>query len=227
MIGVCIPVHNEQAHLAACLQSVMAAARHPGLVAESVHIVLVLDYCRDASARIAREWPVQALAIHARNVGVARAVGAARLLALGARWLACTDADSRVAPDWLVCQLALRAPVVCGTIAVADWTPLGASAAAARAAFTARYQDRDGHRHVHGANLGMATAAYHQVGGFAPLRCSEDQHLVDRMAAAGIPIAWSARPRVYTSARPHSRVRGGFADTLRRSAGLALERSVR
>lgn len=218
MIGICIPAHNEERHIAACLRAVTLAARHPLLGDEPVRIVVVLDHCRDATARLAAAWPVQRLAIRARNVGIARATGSQFLLDAGARWLSYTDADTIVSPRWLVDQLSLNAEVVCGTVGVAGWAAHGRNAGAAHSHFVSRYQDRDGHRHVHGANLGIAAHAYRRSGGFAPLPCSEDQALVDRMAQAGFTIAWTARPRVITSARPYSRVEGGFATALRAAA---------
>jgi hypothetical protein len=175
----------------------------------------VLDHCRDLTARLAGAWPVCCLTIGARNVGVARDVGSRHLLAAGARWLAYTDADTVVSPRWLVDQLSLQADVVCGTVAVSGWAAHGAKAGAARAHFNAHYQDRDGHRHVHGANLGIDAGAYRRIGGFSALACSEDQALVDRLAQDGCRIAWTALPRVTTSARPYSRVDGGFATALR------------
>ncbi len=218
MIGICIPAHDEERYIAACLRAVTEAARHPLLRAEPVRIVVVLDHCRDATARLAAAWPVQCLAISARNVGAARAAGSQLLLDAGARWLSHTDADTVVSPRWLVDQLSLDADLVCGTVGVSGWAAHGPRAHAAQRRFASRYQDRDGRRHVHGANLGVAAQAYRRVGGFAPLPCSEDQALVDRMARAGCAIAWSALPRVTTSARPYSRVEGGFATALRVSA---------
>ncbi|WP_204352692.1 glycosyltransferase [Salinicola halophilus] len=47
-----IPAHDEEQLLGACLASVMAAARHPGLAGEAVTVVVVLDACRDGSAAI-------------------------------------------------------------------------------------------------------------------------------------------------------------------------------
>jgi len=222
MIGICIPAHDEERHIAACLRAVTQAARHPLLQAEPVRIVVVLDYCRDGTARLAAAWPVQCLAIRARNVGVARATGSQLLLDAGARWLSHTDADTIVSPRWLVDQLSLAADVVCGTVGVAGWAAHGPRAQALQRHFAAHYQDRDGHRHVHGANLGVAAQAYRRVGGFAPLTCSEDQTLVDRMAQAGCTIAWTALPRVTTSARPYSRVEGGFATALRTADPAAM-----
>lgn len=216
MIGICIPAHDEEAFIGRCLDAVFLASRHPDLRGEAVRVVLVLDSCTDASAALASRWPAIQLSTRIRNVGQARAIGAADLLHHGARWLAFTDADSRVSPRWLVDQLSLRADVVCGTIEIDDWAAHGRQAAHARRRFSARYTDRDGHRHVHGANLGISAWHYRRAGGFEARRCGEDQALVDRLASLGARIAWSALPRVTTSARPYSRVDGGFAAALRR-----------
>lgn len=215
MIGICIPAHDEERYIEACLRAVTRAACHPRLGREPVRIVVVLDHCRDRTAQLSAAWPVQRLAVDARNVGVARALGARHLLDVGARWLAFTDADTRVSPGWLADQLSLGADVVCGTVAVTGWEEHGARARQARRAFSRHYQDRDGHRHVHGANLGVAASAYSRIGGFAALSCSEDQALVDRLQQSGARIAWTCLPRVTTSARPYSRVEGGFASALR------------
>lgn len=215
MIGICIPAHNEEALIEACLRSIAVAATHPALFAEEVQVVVVLDSCSDATADIARQWPVAALAVDAHNVGRARAAGARHLLQHQARWLAFTDADSCVAPDWLVAQLSLAADVVCGTVEVDNWAAHGKDAQAARIRFESSYQDRDGHRHVHGANLGLSASSYLQAGGFDAIECGEDQALVDRLAAQGASIAWSALPRVLTSGRPFSRVEHGFAGAIR------------
>ncbi|MFD4838782.1 glycosyltransferase [Achromobacter sp. NPDC058515] len=219
MIGICIPAHNEEHHIAACLRAAMRAARHPGLSAEPVRIVVVLDHCRDRTAQLSAAWPVHCLTIQARNVGVARALGARHLLDAGARWLAFTDADPRVSEGWLVDQLSLGAEVVCGTVTVTGWEEHGAHAQRARLRFAQHYQDREGHRHVHGANLGIAAQAYRRTGGFMGLSCSEDQALVDKLEQGGARIAWTCLPRVTTSARPYSRVEGGFSCALRQGWG--------
>lgn len=216
MIGVCIPAHDEENLIAACLESVFAAARHPDLLGETVVVVLVLDSCQDATASIAARWPVLSLATTARNVGTARGIGADCLLRQGARWLAFTDADSWVSPRWLVDQLSLKTEVVCGTVEVGSWSAHGAHAQRARHHFEATYTDRDGHRHVHGANLGVSAWQYLQAGGFNALSCGEDQALVDRLVLQGADVAWSALPRVMTSGRPYSRVEKGFAGAIRR-----------
>jgi glycosyltransferase involved in cell wall biosynthesis len=239
MIGVAIPAHNEEAHLAACLAAALRAAADPALGGEEVKIALVLDACGDASAalaaRVAASVPLliaaavslEVIEVDERCVGRARAAGADWLLARGARWLAFTDADSEVAPGWLAAQLDLqanlRAEVVCGTVEIADW---GGIAAAVRAHYHRHYADRDGHRHVHGANLGLCAHAYRRAGGFRGLAAHEDVALVEALAAAGARITWSALPRVRTSARLHGRASGGFADHLRGLAQRVLPHAL-
>ena len=140
MIGVLIPVHNEEQLLGLCLQTVLEAGRHPALTGEPVVILVVLDSCSDGSAEIARQYNVDTLEVSARNVGQARAAGASALLARGARWIACTDGDSSVAEDWLVEQLALDADAVCGTVTPGLWNddiPLEAQSVTSRATNTA------------------------------------------------------------------------------------------
>ncbi|MFJ9449176.1 MULTISPECIES: glycosyltransferase [unclassified Herbaspirillum] len=218
MIGVVIPVHNEEDYLRACLASVQLAIAHPGLPAEEVRVLAVLDACSDGSSGIAQGLDIDFLSIDSRNVGLARAAGAAALLEAGARWLAFTDADSVVAPAWLATQLALSvqdaADAVCGTVAVDDWSAHGERAQFLRKHFQSTYFDQDEHRHIHGANLGVSAAAYRLAGGFAALTCGEDVALVQALLACGARIAWSAAPRVTTSSRIASHARGGFGDTL-------------
>jgi len=227
MIGVVVPVHDEEACLAACLEALTVAATCDALAGEAVCIVIVLDACSDRSQRIVLEhamradarWRLDCIAIDARNVGTARAAGAALLLERGARWLAFTDADTCVAPDWLRSQLLQRADAVCGTIGIDDWSAHADHAPALRAHFARTYTDADGHRHIHGANLGVCAQAYRRAGGFAPLACSEDVALVAALQETGARIAWSAAPRVTTSARRDARARGGFGDTLLQVVG--------
>jgi glycosyltransferase involved in cell wall biosynthesis len=221
MIGIGVPAHNEEDMIGVCLAALLQAASHPALGGEAVTVHVVLDACRDdteeavrayagrfAAARVALSWS----RIEAEQVGAARAAGAVHLLAAGARWLAFTDADTRVAPEWLTAQLALDVDVVCGSVAVDDWSPHGVHAELLREHFSRTYQDRDGHRHIHGANLGVAASAYLAAGGFAAVACHEDVLLVRALELSGASFAWSARPRVFTSARVDARARGGFGD---------------
>ncbi|KAE9646392.1 glycosyltransferase family 2 protein [Pseudomonas sp. PB106] len=218
MIGILIPAHNEEEHLDECLSAALRAARHGLLAGERVEVLVVLDSCTDRSAQIVAGYPVMSLEIAARNVGQARAAGAHVLLERGARWISCTDADSRVADDWLVAQLGLGADAVCGTVTVERWHESFDEAAQIR--YHSHYQARDGHRHIHGANLGVSAEAYRWAGGFEPLTCHEDVQLVRQLEACGANIAWSHRPQVHTSARLDSRAPGGFGDFLRNMAQL-------
>lgn len=213
MIAVIVPVHNEEAYLAACLRSVREASRRRRLDGEPVLRVVVLDNCNDGSADIARVCGAHTLRLQACNVGAARALGAQWAIDRGARWLAFTDADSVVAPEWLSSQLTLRSDAVCGTVAVSNWGDYGERM---RRHYDATYTDADGHHHIHGANLGVSTAAYCRAGGFQPLTSSEDVALVRALQASGAAIAWSAAPRVTTSARQLYKAPLGFGATLQR-----------
>lgn len=212
MIAVVIPVFNEEEHLEACLRSVRRAAHHQALLGESVVTIAVLDSCTDRSAAIARQWADELISVQERSVGAARRAGAARAIKRGARWLAFTDADSEVEAGWIVAQLHLNVDAVCGTVEVRDWGDYGE---AMRAHYAATYQDIEGHRHIHGANMGVSARAYTRCGGFSGLDSSEDVALVGALERSGATIAWSALPRVYTSARRDFRAPGGFGATLK------------
>lgn len=213
MIGVVVPVHNEERLLARCISSIQQSARSTLLQSEPVEIVVVFDACTDDSRAIASRRDVTALAVELRNVGAARALGAQHCLKRKARWLAFTDADTVVAPGWLAGQLQQGCDAVCGTVHVEHWED---HAHSTRQHFAAGYANLDGHRHVHGANLGVSAAAYLRAGGFPPLACSEDVALVEALQRCGASIAWSATPRVMTSARKDFRCAGGFGATLLR-----------
>lgn len=218
VVGVVVPAHDEQQLLPACLASVRVAARHPALRHVQVRLVPVLDTCSDDSGELAPG----ALEVRARNVGVARAAGFAAVLRAEAGrpahelWLASTDADSVVPPDWLAEQLRLAAhgaEVVAGTVRVHDWSQ---QPEAVRHRFACTYGAPDrGHRHVHGANLGMSGAAYLDAGGVPPLALAEDQALVDALRLRTHRLVATGRIPVTTSARRESRTAGGFADHLR------------
>lgn len=218
MIAVVIPAHNEEDLLPACLRSVQRTTIHAELRGEPVTIYVVLDACTDGTGRVAAEFGVRAITSDARNVGNARAIGAAAALADNARWLAFTDADSTVPADWLSRQLAHESDVVCGIIAVGDWSEHPAET---RALLAAQYVSRDDHRHIHGANLGMRADVYRAAGGFRALAVHEDVTLVTALADTGARIAWVAQPCVTTSARRANRAPGGFANHLNLLAAAA------
>ncbi|MEJ8859779.1 glycosyltransferase [Variovorax robiniae] len=214
MLGVVVPAHNEADLIDECILRIQQCAGNPRLQGEAVELVVVADACTDATALLAANAGALIVEINARNVGLARAMGADFLLDRGARWLAFTDADTLVSHDWLAEQLDLGADAVCGTVGVDDWTPHGEHADLLCWHFGETYTDSDHHRHIHGANLGVSAAAYRRAGGFKNLACSEEVALIAALEASGAQIAWSARPRVSTSARRIARAAGGFADAL-------------
>jgi glycosyltransferase involved in cell wall biosynthesis len=213
MLAVIVPANNEESVIGSCLESIERAASWRGLQGEPVMVIVVLDACTDGTASVAERAGAVVMSVEARNVGIARAAGAQFALSRGARWLAFTDADTVVAPDWLHVQMSLQSDAVCGTVRVADW---GAYGDPMRRHFDATYTDSDGHQHIHGANLGVSAQAYQRAGGFSPLASREDVAFVRALQAIGAHIAWSAAPRVMTSARRAFRAPGGFGATLQR-----------
>lgn len=211
MIGIVVPVHNEQDCLYRCLKALMAAAqRFSHTQEEVVEIVLVLDACTDESAAIAAAFPVQVIEINHTNVGMARHIGACRLLERGARWLAFTDADSEVGQGWLTDQCGFDCDVVCGNIRLAAWPQLPLDQ---RRRYLAHLRDSDPQR-IYGANLGVCANAYRAVGGFEPRCAHEDVHLVRALQTGGFRIIWNAASYVITSARCKARAPEGLGALL-------------
>ncbi|OUM04096.1 hypothetical protein A8M77_03540 [Variovorax sp. JS1663] len=117
---------------------------------------------------------------------------------------------------------------MCGSVGVEDWSHHVGHAEFVEARFLRTYCDRDDHRHIHGANLGVAGDAYVRAGGFSEVARHEDVALVEALASTGARIAWSAKPRVVTSARRDARAQGGFGDALLAAValGMALPQAV-
>lgn len=214
-IAVIVPAHDEERLIGACLDAIERAVScvstcDVARVLEA-RVYVVCDACSDRTSELVLARGHRVIEVDARNVGIARAAGAEAALAAGADWLAFTDADTRVSDRWLVAQMALASDVVCGTIGVDDWGPYGATIAEdLRRQFDETYRDVDGHAHIHGANLGISAQAYRRVGGFAHLDSHEDVAIVEALKASGARIAWSAQPRVVTSARADYRAPAGF-----------------
>ncbi|MGV8918449.1 MAG: glycosyltransferase [Pseudomonas sp.] len=212
MIGIIVPAHNEEQFLNDCIKSLLAASSHEGLGNEDVKILIMLDDCTDTSHQVAAAHGVMTLSCTHRNVGKTRAQGADMMLAQGARWLAFTDADTVVPYAWLSDQISFNTDAVCGIVEVNDWSE---HAPDVRQRYDARYTPVDGHRHVHGANLGVSSEAYRKAGGFKALPTHEDVHLVADLERSGAIIKWTAANRVTTSARKNSRCHDGFGDYLK------------
>ncbi|HEY9311728.1 glycosyltransferase [Williamsia sp.] len=213
-VVVVVPAHNEKDVLPACLSSIAVAARR---VEIPVRVVVVLDDCTDGTAACIPAG-VESIAVRGRSVGQARRAGFDHGFWDERTWFATTDADSVVPQNWLTEQLSAARDgwdAFVGTITVGNWTDWPPEVAAR---FLAEYQPADGHRHVHGANLGMWASVYFGVGGFALIAQDEDVDLVARLRLAQVPICWSSRAPVLTSARRDGRASGGFSDYL---VGLA------
>jgi cellulose synthase/poly-beta-1,6-N-acetylglucosamine synthase-like glycosyltransferase len=221
-VAVIVPAANEEQRIARCLTSIDVAARHlsqrdPGLRAR---VIVTLDGCHDATAAICATFPgVTTVTTTGRNVGAARRAGTQAALSRRAGpacelWLASTDADSAVPAGWLTAMVAAAgrgADLVLGTVLPGpDLSP------AVRAQWLARHHLRDGHPHVHGANLGIRADAYLALGGWPPLVTGEDTDLARRAAAAGwLSISRTAAIPVVTSVRRTGRAPRGFSSYLR------------
>ncbi len=223
-VTVVVPAHDEADEIGGCLATLAAArAELCRLTAVRPRVVVVLDSCRDATARIAATHPdVELRVAHLHSVGAARRIGAAGLPASEQHWLASTDADSRVPVDWLVRMIAHAddgADLVLGTVRP---SPVGLPEAVRRAWFDA-HRLGEGHRNVHGANLGIRASVYAEIGGWPALRCHEDVELVAR--AEGRPATCVRRCGdvvVETSSRTHGRAPDGHAGYLSRlAAGMS------
>lgn len=219
-IAVVIPAANEEQLIGSCLSSVRAARGHlQRSMAIPVRIVVVLDGCLDSTAAIAAaSGDVLLVTITAGSVGAARRAGASAALAGGGPpgelWLANTDADSQVPVNWLTSMMTgarLGAHLVLGTV-----TPGPCLGPAARAEWSGRHRLRDGHRHVHGANLGIRGDAYLDLGGWQPLVTGEDADLARRATLTRqLRISRTASIPVMTSVRRDGRAPRGFSTYLR------------
>jgi glycosyltransferase involved in cell wall biosynthesis len=209
-IGIVIPAHNEAETIAQCLASVQIAIEQlpPTVQASSL---VVLDSCTDATLSIIKSVGIEYLCCHSQCVGQVRDIGIRHAIVNGATWLACTDADSSVSADWLLQQIEhirhQKTDMICGVVTVDNWSHLSLHT---KKAYMAHYQDKMGHRHVHGANLSFSKEAYLAIGGFAALACHEDVDLVNRFEAQCYAITWSNRVRVSTSSRLQARAKEGF-----------------
>lgn len=218
-VAVVVPARDEEELLPACLVALARATDALAAAAPGVRCrtFVVLDSCRDGSAAVVgRHLGVTVVPVQAGCVSAARAAGVEAAAAWAARdgleplWLASTDADSEVPPHWLVAQHRLATEGVGLVVGTVVPTP-GDLTHAELEEWQRRHELRDGHGHVHGANLGLSLDAYRAVGGFRPLPVHEDVELVRAVRSAGISHAAVGHLAVTTSGRRSSRVPDGFA----------------
>jgi glycosyltransferase involved in cell wall biosynthesis len=217
---VAIPARNEEASIRQCIQSVDQAAAE---IPVPVLVVVAADTCSDDTYAAARDTPTEFCSVVVIEGTWGRA-GAARAAAVqhgisavsenGSVWIANTDADCVVPPLWLRIQLELASDldVIAGIV---ELDPV-ATAPAVFEAFTASYVvDADDHPHVHGANIGICSAAYLAVGGWCSQTVVGEDHVIwNALRDLGHRVRQTTRLRVLTSARTRSRVVGGFATNL-------------
>ena len=228
-IAVVVPAADEEEDIAECLSALRLSRQElqwlrGGDVA--VHVLVVLDRCRDRTPAIVAQFSeFQALTATARCVGAARQIGAQAALAAageaGGLWLASTDADSRVPRTWLtqiVMEARLGAEVILGTVQPEIGLPPGVDAA-----WCDRHHAREGHPHVHGANLALRADAYIALGGWNAMSSGEDVDLADRMAHRR--VSRTAAMPVTTSVRRNARAPHGFSSYLR-SLGRPARQSI-
>lgn len=218
-LAVVVPAHDERELLAACLDSVAVAVAG---VAVPTTVVVVLDCCTDGTEQVLVGREVTAVTSSAGCVGAARAAGVRAALSRWPgidptlMWLASTDADTVVGSGWLAEQVRLAdagADLTLGTVRLSD----DQDPPRLVAAWESEYDATDGHRHVHGANLGVRASTYLRAGGFDAVPCDEDVRLVDAVSAdPGAVVVRTGAVPVTTSGRLLARAPAGFAGYLRR-----------
>jgi hypothetical protein len=229
VVGVVLPVHNEEELLGESLAAIMAACAPIVRAGIPCRTVIVLDNCVDASGEISRNWagdlqrtggPHQAMVSHSTEAGVgnARRTGSSALLRQFAGadprriWLATTDADSRVPENWLTVQVAAHecgADIWSGRVAVEDWSNYQPHTEGR----WHRAYDRE-ESPIHGASLGFNGQVYLNAGGFSRLHSGEDRALHRAIVAQGGRAFEDGEAKVITSGRKQARAPLGFSRVL-------------
>lgn len=155
-----------------------------------------------------------------RDLGVEEAMELLQGHDANATWLLHTDADTTVPVEWALEHLRYAESGVCGVAGMAELAAIDELAPEARRRYRAIVRagihatDREQHRHVYGANLGVRADAYFAVGGFPADGVGEDHGLWKALTAAGFPLVQPTGVRVRTSSRLRGRATGGLADLL-------------
>ena len=242
-VVVAIPVHNEEEHIAACLESL---ARQD--YASPFAVVAFLNNCTDATVatirRLTSRLPFRLYAPERRldpdqaNAGMARrlAVREAQDIVAADGVVLTTDADSRMPPDWISAHMAM---IEAGADAVAGMVEMDSTDAAALPGWLLEDEDRaqafgtlldeidwridpDPHdpwpRHIQhsGANIAVRAAALARVNGIPGVPLGEDRALFAELRRMDARIRHSRQGVVTVSGRLEGRAKGGMADTIAR-----------
>ncbi len=224
-VGVVIPAHNEQRHIARAVRAVRHALHHDAVAAARSWIVVVDDASADTTAWVARRAlreDGEVLRGSFGSAGATRRAGFDRLLSLaspqdgfGDAWLATTDADSRVPRTWLAGHF--------------QWWHDGFDAVAGMVEpewardtppqLQRRYEEMmaalgTAHPHIYGANLGFTADSYIRAGGMPTIPTGEDHEIWAALRATGARLVSTADDPVTTSTRRRGRAPAGFASLL-------------
>lgn len=227
-VVVIVPAHDEQALLAAALDSIERAATHQDRVVSGV---LVLDSCTDDTEEVGRSfvhatravnWTMAATTVRrassARQHGLDVCLATIGGFAHDSVAVLSTDADTVVPVDWISTHVALLdsgLDAVAGVVELAPEARTDLDYDAWFAEYTSNFGLRGHHPHVHCANLSVRLDMLLHAGGFGHAHRAEDIDLWDRLAR--VPGARRSSNRVSvveTSHRRDGRVVGGFASAL-------------
>jgi hypothetical protein len=228
--AVGVPARDEVERIESALRSLGLAARSSPV---PVHLAVTADSCADrthdsavaALHRCTSFATKQVRSIESGSAGAARndACEAALASALSSGcdprdvWIATTDADTTVPEDWFVSHHAWARR---GAHGVAGLIQLAADDGLCQVAYerwrqlVERRGTGDGHRHVHGANLGIRADYWLAAGGFDHRAVGEDHELWRRARRLGASLHGVSDIVVTTSARTVGRAPGGLARVL-------------
>ncbi|MFE2708233.1 hypothetical protein ACFXI6_50085 [Streptomyces mirabilis] len=169
-----MPARDGQALLGNCLD---AAARRPLVRALPVHVIVMTDACRDATAAVAGSG-ADMVELNAATSGRLAPPAATTRSPLPrpetcpsrCLWLAHTDAGFLVPPRWFTISSTSRNPArhaVGGSFYVTDWTSPPGIAEIFQRSYRADCQ-APRRPHVRDASLTVRPDGYHAAGGFRP-----------------------------------------------------------
>jgi cellulose synthase/poly-beta-1,6-N-acetylglucosamine synthase-like glycosyltransferase len=226
-LAVAVPARDEAAGIEACVAALDRAAAS---VSQPVVLVVAADRCTDATAEVAERSMSRCHSIAAsvvtvdcgtaggaRQAAATAAVGLATAghLPLERIWLATTDADSAVDDDWFERQLAWAEAGYDGVAGLVRLDPTTDPHTSGRyERYVRDLGSGQGHRHIHGANLGVAAHWWERVGGFPPVASGEDHAIWVRLQNAGAHLLGVTDLGVTTSSRRHGRAPNGLAHLL-------------